>query len=116
MPGGSKRRTACPLAVIWATPSETEVAGLEKHLDHAGAVVGGGLHVLDIIDQGADHAFMIVDDALLHLPGTQAVVDPDHADDRDVDLRKDVRRCAHQHEGRQQQKYQRRHHEGVGPA
>ncbi len=72
--------------------------GLKKHLDHARAIVSGGFDVFDIIHQGADHALVVIDDALLHLFGVQAVINPDHTDDRNVDLRKNVRRRAQQHE------------------
>ena len=91
-------------------------AGLEEYLDHAHAVVRGGFNVLDIVDKGGDHALMVVDDARFYFLCGETVVHPDHGHDRDVDLRENVRRRSQQHERGQQQKHQRRHHEGVGPA
>ena len=70
--------------------------------------------MLNIVDQGGDHTLMIIEDALLHLLGAQAVVHPDDTYDRDVDGRQDIRRHSQKNKRSQQQQHQRRHHKGVG--
>jgi hypothetical protein len=50
---------------------------------------------------------------LFNLLGVQAVVNPDRADDRDVDRWEDVRWHPQQHKRRQQQQQQRCHHKRI---
>src|SRR5271165_367884 len=50
------------------------------------------LDILDPTDGGAHRVFAVGGDALLHLGRAETGVLPDHSDDRDVDLRKNVRR------------------------
>ncbi len=84
--------------------------------DNADAEQRLTLDVLDIVDRSRQHALIDEDDALLDLVGRHARILPDDADDRDIDLRKDVRlhpvdrHQAHRHHE------QRHHHEGVGAA
>ena len=51
MPGGICFRTVCEIAVICATAESDASPRLEKDLDHADAVVGGGFDVLDVVDR-----------------------------------------------------------------
>ena len=63
---------------------------LEENLDHAVARQRLRLDVLDVGDLGGQVAFVEVDDAAGHIVGQQAVVSPDYADHRNVDVGKDV--------------------------
>ncbi len=90
--------------------------GLEVDLDDAHAVHGLALHVLDAVDRRGHGAFGHVDDALLHVVGRDARVRPDDADDRDVDLREDVRGHREERQDAQHEDEHGHHHEGVGPA
>ena len=62
------------------------------------AVVGLRLDVLDVVDRGGHAALEGRDDTLFHLVGRDAVVGPDDADHRDIDVREDIDR--HGHDGR----------------
>ena len=65
---------------------------LEEDLDHAITVERLRLDVFDVADLGGQKALVIIDDAAGHVVRQQAVIGPDDADDRDVDVRKDVGR------------------------
>ena len=56
------------------------------------AVVRLGFNVLDVVDVRSDAAFEVGDDALFHLLRRETRVDPEHADNRDVDIREDIDR------------------------
>ena len=79
------------MAVTWATAASILRPGIEVDADHADAEQRLALDVLDVVDRGGQHALVDEDDALLDLVGGHAGVLPDDADDRDVDLREDVR-------------------------
>ncbi len=64
--------------------------GLEVNLLHRDAVERLRLHVLDPSDARTHRVLAVGGDALLHFRCAQAGVLPDHRDDRNVDLRKDV--------------------------
>ncbi len=66
--------------------------GLEVNLLHRDAIERLRLHVLDPSDARTDGVLAVGGDALLHFRRAQAGVLPDHGDDRNVDLRKDVSR------------------------
>ena len=70
--------------------------------------------MLDVADRGRQAALGRAGDALAHLLRRQAVVVPDDADDRDVDVREDVGRHGQQREGRGEQDQQRHDDERVG--
>ena len=57
---------------------------LQKNLYDANAVVGVGFDMFDVIDRGAEGAFVCVNDAPLDLLGVQACILPYDTDDRDV--------------------------------
>ena len=113
MPGGSWRTCVCiaattcaiavwMLAVGWKNTLMTRDAGERLRLD-----------VLDVADGGGQAALALAGDALAHLLRRQAVVVPDDADHRDVDLGEDVRRHVAQRERRGQHDQHRHHDEGV---
>ena len=65
---------------------------MEVDADHRVSVIGLRFDVLDVVDVGGEAAFEAGDDALLHFLGREAVVGPKHADNGDVDIRKDIDR------------------------
>ena len=70
-------------------------AFLKEDFDDAVAVERLRFDVLDVADLRRQCALVVVDDAAGHVVRQQAVVGPNDADDRDVDVRKDVSRRAH---------------------
>ena len=88
--------------------------GLEVDADDGDAGVGLRLDVLDVVDGGGHGPLEDGDDALFHLFGRQAVVVPDDADDRDIDVRKDIDR--HRDDGGDAQNGDQQRHddEGIG--
>ena len=88
---------------------------LEEDLDHAVAVQRLRLDVLDVADLGGQVAFVEVDDAPGHIVGQQPVVGPDHADDRNVDVGKDVDRRKQRGEHAENRNDDGKHDECVGP-
>ncbi|MCY1168956.1 hypothetical protein D9M73_89690 [compost metagenome] len=89
-------------------------AWLEEHLDDADAGQRGRLDVLDVTHYRGQAALGLARHALAHLLGRQAVVVPDHADHRDVDLGENVRRHVLQNEWRSQHDQHRHHDKRVG--
>ena len=71
-------------------------ARLKVKFDNADPIVRGGLDMLDVIDRGGQRAFLRINDALLNVARAQSGVAPNNADNRDVNRRKDIRRCANQ--------------------
>jgi hypothetical protein len=88
-------------------------AGTEETLDDRTARRGLRLHVIDVHDHGGDGSFEAADDAVFHLLGGEARVDPGYADDRDVNRGQDVGRRALEDDGKEQKDGQRGHDEGV---
>ena len=100
MPGGMERRMVCEMAVICAVAASSFAPGWKKTLMTADALERLALDVLDVVDRRGEAALVVGDDALVHLLGGEAAVAPDDRDDRDVDLREDVRRHAGDGHGR----------------
>ena len=91
-PGGRCRNTTWLTAVTWATALAMLTLRLKEDLDDAGAVVGLRLDVLDVVDRRGHDAFAVGDEAGGHLLRGEAGVTPDHGDDGDIDIGKDVHR------------------------
>ena len=91
-------------------------AAVEEHLDHGHAVVRLRLDALDVVDRGRHAALEIGDDPAFHLLGGEAVVAPDDADDRDVDVGEDVGRHPHDRQRADDQDQERQHDERVRAA
>ncbi|ARF90813.1 putative autotransporter protein [Burkholderia cenocepacia] len=91
-------------------------ARVEEHLHDRHAVQRLRLDVLDVVDVGRERAFVVRRDPLGHVLGGEAVVRPDDADDRNVDVRKDVGRRAQQCQRPRDEDQQREYDERVGPA
>ena len=89
---------------------------VEVDLDDAEGGIGIRLDVLDVVDRRRQCALKRGDDAPGHLVGRQALVLPGHADDRNVDARKNIDRHAQRGERADDENEQGRHHKGVGPA
>ncbi len=71
--------------------------------------------MLDVVDRGGQHALVRRRHAARHLVGRQPGVLPDHADDGDADVGKDVDRRAHRRERSDDEDRQRQHDERVRP-
>jgi hypothetical protein len=67
---------------------------LKEDLDHAVAVERLRFQVLDVADLRGDVAFVKIDDAAGHVVGQKPIVGPDHTDDRNVDVGKNVNRVS----------------------
>lgn len=91
-------------------------AGMEIHADHGCAGVGLRLHVLDIVHRSGHAALTTRGDHVGHVVGSKAAVAPHHADDGNVDFRKDVGRHARDGQASRQQDRQRHHYKSVGTA
>ena len=87
---------------------------LEENLDDAEAGDGLGLDVLHIVDRGGQHALVGRDDAACHLVRRQTGVLPYHRDHRNIDVGKDVCRCAQRHQRSDDQDQQGENNEGIG--
>src|SRR5450755_4309559 len=70
---------------------------LEEHANHRDPVVGGGFHVLDVIDRSSHGAFGYGDDTVRHLFRRQSGVGPNDAKNGDIDVWKNV--LGHRHDG-----------------
>ena len=91
-------------------------ARLEEQLDHAGAANRLRFQVLDVADRRGQRPLHDRRDPVLHLVRRERAVVPDHADDRDVDLRKDVHRHRHDRQPAEDGDQQGEDDEGVGTA
>ena len=90
-------------------------AGLQKDLDHRNTVVAGRFGVLHVVNQRRQRLLVRRRQPAFDLFCVQTRVLPRNCHDRDVDVREDVRRCAQNHDGTQQQNQQRQHDERVRP-
>ena len=72
--------------------------------------------MLDIVDVGGQRAFVVRGDAVGHVLGGKAVIRPDDADHRDVDVREDIGRRAEYRERADDEDQHRENHECVGAA
>ena len=88
---------------------------LKENLDHAVAGQRLRFDVLDVVDLRGQGALVVVDDAAGHVVGRQAVVGPDDADHRNVDVGKNVGRRAERRQPAEDHDQEGHHHEGVGP-
>src|SRR5208283_2436759 len=82
--------------------------------DYANPVERLALDVLDVVDRSCQNTLVEVDDPRFDLIRGHAGVLPNHAHDRDVDLRKDIRRHAVNAHGSQHSDQQGHDHERVG--
>jgi hypothetical protein len=90
--------------------------GLEEDLDDAGAVVGIGNDVLDVVDGGGQRALKRRDDASGHLVRRQAGIRPDHPDHRNPDFGENIGRCPQGGERPDDQQQKCQHDERIGSA
>ncbi len=116
MPGGSRRRIVCPVAVICATPSATEAPGWRNTL-----ITPAPLYAVDSICSMSLTRVVIMRSWLytMRCSTSRAFRPLYHQTTLTTGmlmLREDVRWRAKQHERSQQQKHKRGDHEGVGPA
>ena len=90
--------------------------GLEEDLDDGETGQRLRFHVLDVVDRGGEGALGTDGDDLGHLLGREPAVAPDHAGDRDVDLREDVGGHADDGQHAQDDDHHRHDDEGIGTA
>ena len=90
--------------------------GLEEDLDDTEAVIGIRDDMLDVVDRRRQRPLERRGDTPGHLIRRQPGILPDHADHGDPDVREDVRGRAQCGERSDDQKQQREHDEGIGPA
>ena len=89
---------------------------LEEDPNNADTVIRLRLDVFDIVNSGRKCALVQGDDALLHLVCRHAVVRPHHADDWDIDVRKDIYRHGSDSGTASDQNEQCSGDEGIGSA
>ena len=68
---------------------------LEVNLHDAVAGERLQLDMLDVVDLSAQRTLVVIDDAAGHVVRRQAIVGPDHRDDRNADVRENVGRSPH---------------------
>src|SRR5437667_8836338 len=69
--------------------------------------------MLDVIDAGGERSLEDRYDTRLHFRRRQACIAPDDADDRNVDAREDINRCAEQNDRADQKQHQREYDERI---
>jgi hypothetical protein len=89
---------------------------VKEDLDDAEGRIRIRLDVLDVVHRRRQCALERSDDAPGHVVGRQTLVLPGHADDGNVDARKDIDRHADRGERADDENEQGRYDEGVGPA
>jgi hypothetical protein len=90
-------------------------AWMEEDLDDRDAVERLRLDVLDVVDVRRQCAFIDGGDAVRHVLGREAVERPHDADHWNIDVRKDIRRGAHDCERAEDEQQDRDDDKGVGP-
>ena len=91
-------------------------AFMKKNFDDRDAVVTLRLDVLNVVDRGRHRALADRDETLFHFFGCDARVAPNHADDWDVDSRKNVRGHPRDRHDSKQHDEDGHHREGVWPS
>ena len=94
MLGGMYFSTTSALLASCETARRHVGALVQIDLLDADAVVAGRLDAADVVDQRGDLPLVQREDAVLDVQRAHPGIGPDDADDRDVDLRKDVDRHA----------------------
>ena len=90
VPGGKIRSTVCGHSADLCQSHVDLDVGLEVHANDRDAAIGLRLDVLDIVYSGRHRSLEDGDHPLFHLFRREALVVPNHADDRDIDIRKDI--------------------------
>src|SRR5580698_7537065 len=88
---------------------------MKKDLHHRDPVERLRLDMLDVVHVRGECAFVVRRDAIGHVLGGKAVKRPDDADHRDVDVREDVGRRAHDGERPEDEQEDRENDEGIRP-
>jgi hypothetical protein len=115
VPGGSTRRIDAELE----PPRQCAIdvrARVKKDLHHRDAVQRLRLDMLDIVDVGGQRTFVVRRDAVGHVLGGKAVIRPDDADYRDVDVREDIGGRAQDRERADDEDQHGENHEGIWAA
>jgi hypothetical protein len=90
--------------------------GLKVDADDRSAAIGLGLDVLDVVDGSGHGPLEDGHHALFHLFGREAVVAPDYADHRDIDIGKDIDRHGNDGGHAENGNQERDHDKGIRPS
>src|SRR5471032_2027047 len=91
-------------------------AGVKEYLDHRDAVQRLRFNVFDVFNIRSQRAFIVRRDPVRHVLRGETVIRPDDAYHRDIDIRENIRRGAHDGKRSDQEQQDRKHNEGIGPA
>ena len=89
---------------------------LEVQLHHRDAIERVRLDVVDIVDRRGESALRDRDDTIRHVFGGEALILPDDAHHRDIDIGKDIDRRGQNGKGTDDQEQQRKDGEGIWPS
>ena len=89
---------------------------LKINLDDRNAVERLGLNMLNVVDRSRKGTFRNGDNAVRHVRGREAGVVPDNADDRNIDIGKNVGRGIHDRDRPKNEKKNCENDEGVRPS
>jgi hypothetical protein len=92
VPWGRKRNWVCDTAVICAMAVAMRDVGLEINLHHPNAHQRLRFNVVDIVDRGGQRALSQGDDAVGHIHRGEALILPNDADHRNIDVGENVDR------------------------
>ena len=88
---------------------------LEEDFDDTVARQRLRFNMVNIVDRGAELAFIVINHPSRHVFGRQAGIGPDGADHRNPDVREYIGRGTQGGEWAENQDQQRQHHKGIGP-
>ena len=86
---------------------------LKENPDDSHARIGLRLDMFDVVDGRGHGPFAHRDHALFHLVGSKAIERPDHRDNRNINVRKDVLRRSADGRNPENKDKQRRHHKCI---
>src|SRR4029077_19719652 len=89
--------------------------GLQEYLDDSYSVQRLRFDVLDIVDRSGERSLCDANDPVSHVLRYEPVVTPDNADNRNIDIGKDIGRGAKDGERTHDQDKYGQHHKGIGP-
>src|ERR1700734_756679 len=89
---------------------------MEENFEEGAPLDCLGLDMFDVVHKSRYRALETRGDVILHLLGGKTVIGPGHANDWNVDVRKDIGRRAFQYKRRQQYDDQCSDDKGVGPS
>src|SRR5260370_28582680 len=88
----------------------------KENLHHRHAVKGLRLDMLDVVHQRCEAALCYRGDSIRHVLGGKSLIIPDNTDDRNINVRENIRRSAKKDNWSKDQDQECHHDEGVWPA